>query len=744
MSRSLGLCVLAGLIVAVLFASQFGGQVTFNALPVPGATVTAAQTNQHFSTVTDPQGLYTFPNLPAGTWTISVEKLGFAGLTRTVVIGPTTPPANFDLKLLPLDQIQAGLQRIAPPSPAPEPAPQKPAPTPEPSIQEFDQRAADGLLINGSTNNGAASPFAQMPAFGNNRNNTKSLYTGGIGMILDNSALDASPFSLTGQQTPKPSYSRVTGLLTLGGPLRIPHLFKKGPNFFVAYQWTRNNTATDQPALVPTLAERSGIFTAPILDPSSNAPFPRNTIPSSRISPQAQALLNLYPLPNFTGPGYNYQVPLVSPTHQDALQSRFNQTLNNKNQLYGRFAFQSTRTDNPNLFGFLDTTDIFGLNTSANWAHRFGQHWFLNLGTQFSRLTTRVTPYFENRANISADAGISGNDQDPRDWGPPTLNFASGIASLTDSQSAFNRNQTTGSSYSMLWNRGAHNITFGTDFRREEFNYLAQQDPRGAFTFTGGAAGNDFADFLLGIPDTSSIAFGNADKYFRESVYDAFLTDDWRINPELTLNAGLRWEYGSPITELYGRLVNLDIAPGFTAVTPIVAAHDPNPLIQPDKRGIEPRIGIAWRPISGSSLVLRAGYGVYYDTSVYQTIALQMAQQPPLSKSFSVANTPADPLTLAGGFNAMPTISNTFAINPDFRIGYAQNWQAPAPARSARISPAHRDVSRHQRHSRTPGVPAQYLRAWRRESLSRLPRWLRLSHLQRQLHARSRPVAAPP
>ena len=93
--------------------------------------------------------------------------------------------------------------------------------------------------------------------------------------------------------------------------------------------------------------------------------------------------------------------------------------------------------------------------------------------------------------------------------------------------------------------------------------------------------GSDFADFLLGIPDTSSIAFGNADKYFRESVYDAFLNDDWRISPELTLNAGVRWEYGAPITELYGRLVNLDIAPGFAAVAPVVASDPDRPADRP-------------------------------------------------------------------------------------------------------------------------------------------------------------------
>ena len=90
----------------------------------------------------------------------------------------------------------------------------------------------------------------------------------------------------------------------------------------------------------------------------------------------------------------------------------------------------------------------------------------------------------------------------------------------------------------MLWNRRAHNITFGADFRRQEFNYLSQQNPRGTFTFTGGVTGSDFADFLIGIPDTSAIAFGNADKYFRESVYDAYITDDWRISPVADIECG--------------------------------------------------------------------------------------------------------------------------------------------------------------------------------------------------------------
>src|ERR1700736_2376145 len=104
-------------------------------------------------------------------------------------------------------------------------------------------------------------------------------------------------------------------------------------------------------------------------------------------------------------------------------------------------------------------------------------------------MPTRATRYCENPGHVSAQAGISGNNQDPMNWGPPSLNFSSGIAGLADAESSFDRNQTHGLSYSMQWNRSAHNITFGGDFRRQEFNYLSQQDPRGTFTFTGGATG---------------------------------------------------------------------------------------------------------------------------------------------------------------------------------------------------------------------------------------------------------------
>ena len=334
-----------------------------------------------------------------------------------------------------------------------------------------------------------------------------------------------------------------------------------------------------------------------VIDPATGLPVPGNRIPLNRISPQAQALLNLYPLPNFNGQSrYNYQLPIVSSLHQDSLQFRAIRQLGRKNNLSGTLQLQSSRTDNPNLFGFLATGSQLNDASTVNWRHTFSSQFFINLGYQFTRNSTRNVPFFAQRFNVSAAAGITGNNQDPLNWGPPSLNFANGIAALGEAQYSSPRNQTHGVSLEVFRGHGRHNVTSGFDFRRQQWNILSQQDPRGTFTFTGAAAGSDFAGFLFGVPDTASIAFGNADKYFRANSWDAYVSDDWRFRSGFSLTLGVRYEYNSPISELYGRLVNLAVANQFASATPLVE-QSAGPLIQPDRNNIAPRLGFAWRPV---------------------------------------------------------------------------------------------------------------------------------------------------
>ncbi len=764
-------CCLAYLAPVMVQASEHHGVVKFAGLPVPGATVTATMGDKKMVAVSGPDGVYSFPDLADGVWTLQVEMLCFSPLKMEVAVAPNAPSPEWELKLLPLDEIKAA---APPPAPkAAQPAATVPAATPQadgaqaagptpslvaaqaapkkgskaakaaaataatatanarPGFQRADLNASgappaagdqpaaggvdeaapasngDALLVNGSVSNGV-----ERRAIGNFRKGPGSGYRGDVSSIMDNSALDARVFSVTGQDIPKSAYNHVKYGFTLGGPLSIPHLFHtNNGNFFVAYQGSRNRNANNaQPSLMPTAAERSGDLSKTLnplgnpvqfIDPSTGAPFPGNVIPASRISPQATALLNLYPQPNFNPSArYNYEIPLVGTSDSDALQTRINKMLNQRNSLNGSLGYQRTGADNPNLFQFVDGTHTQGVNLNLSWRHTFNKTLYGTLGAQYSRYSMRLTPFFANRDNISGAAGIGGNNQDPAYWGPPNLSFNSGFGGLGDGQQNFVRNQTSAISYNVMWLKRPHNITIGGDVRRIQLNLLSQQDPRGSFGFTGAATqltangtpvpgtGSDFADFLLGTPDTSSIAFGNADKYFRSSSYDAYFTDDWRVSAGFTLNAGARWEYSSPIVEKYGRLVNLDIPAGFGAPAPVLGSNPtgpltgqqyPSSLVHPDKHAVQPRVALSWRPIFGSSLLIRAGYGMTYNTSVYNTIASQMAQQSPLSKSLSVANSPANPLSLANGFIAAPGITpNTFAIDPDFRIGYAQNWQVSA------------------------------------------------------------------
>ncbi|KAA6462190.1 carboxypeptidase regulatory-like domain-containing protein [Acidobacteria bacterium AB60] len=681
-----------------IFAAAYTGQVTFGGVPVPGATVTARHGSETVAVLTDERGVFRFAQLADGPWQIEIKLQLFQTLEREVTVGPSASAAEFSLEALPLAELTA-LSKTVLPRVFSTPALQVPAekktdanataPADMPNPESGNDESADGLLVNGSVNNAATSQFSLSQAFGNRRPNSGNLYNGGFALIFDNSALDARQYALAGYDSPKPAYGRLTAGFTLGGPLRIPHVLPRGPNLFIAYQGTRDHDARTDSALVPTAAERGGNLAgslnqpSTIVDPATGQPFPGSVVP---VSAQAQDLLALYPLPNVSGnPLYNYQAPLLNSSHQDVVQLRLDKTLGRRDQLYGNFNLQSSRADALSLFHFDDTTDTLGLNTNINWSHRIAPRLFGYLSYHFSRQRTLVRPQFENRENISAVAGISGNDQDPRQWGPPALSFSRGIAALGDGQSAFNRNRTDGISPSLSAFHRRHNVTLGGDVRWEQFNEYAQQDPRGTFTFTGGITGSDLADFLIGSPDASSIAFGNADKYLRQRVYDAYASDDWRMLPNLTVNAGVRWEYGAPMAELLNRLVNLDVAEGFARVAPVLASdpvgsltgrHYPRSLVKPDRLGFEPRVGISWRPVPASTIVVRAGYGIYHDTSVYLDSVLKLAQQAPLSQSVNQQHSAACPLTLADAFTpCATTTAQSLAIDPGFRVGYAQTWQ---------------------------------------------------------------------
>jgi hypothetical protein len=536
-------------------------------------------------------------------------------------------------------------------------------------------------------------------AFGNARRNPRNSYMFGANFSLGNSALDARSFSVTGADLGKPAYANARGGFMFGGPLRIPKLVsaQKQILFSFNYEFQRNRTGTTStPVNMPTALERSGDFSqttlqgaaVTIYDPTTGSPFPGNRIPESRISSTATSLLRFFPDPNLPYATRNYQTALNGQNNSQNLNSRVsNVRIGSKDRLNFGIGYQTSSSITPNLFQFIDTGSGSGLNASVGWSRNITSRLTNSLQYNFSRMRQESVPYFADRENVAAELGIAGTSQEAVNWGPPNLSFTN-YGSLSDGNYSLMRNQTSSLGNSLSWVHEKHNFTFGGDYRRLQFNQLADNNARGAYTFNGSATsyyadgvaqsgtGYDLADFLLGMPSTSSIRYGNADKYLRGSVYDVFANDDWRITSKLSLVLGLRWEYATPMSELYNRLVNLAIAPGFAAITPTTAGTGSTTLIDPDRNNFSPRFGFAWRPLTKGSLVVRGGYGIYYNTSVYNIIASNMAQQPPFAESLSVSGSVANPLNIQNSFlqASSGNSTSTYAIDPHYRVGYAQTW----------------------------------------------------------------------
>ncbi len=729
-------CHLRGLIVlSVCFIAapslvwaqllQYAGQVTIGGVPVPGASVTATQGDQRKTTVTDDRGIYRIDDLREGPCQIRVEMLGFEPAIVDVVVSPTTAATPIALTLRPIE---------AAPTPAP-PTPTTPAPTttartapattpatPDRPKQtpdhpkQAEQRprdgdsngngegnapadAADGLLINGSVNNASASHYAQASAFGNNRPGTRALYTGTFEAIGGNSAWDARPYAFAGQQAPKPDFNNLQLVGTLGGPLRLPHAPHDGATFFVGYRRRADHTATTQSALVPTALERRGDFSqsrdgagrpVSIVDPVTGAPFAGNVIPSDRLSPEALSLLAFYPQPNVAdNRGFNYQAPLLSTLRTDEVQSRVTQNLGTKNQLSATVAWSRAATDSSSLFDFTDKERVDKLDVVGMWVRQIRRNFALKTRVEVTRNASSLSPFFAGRDNVSGLAGIVGNDQRPENWGPPSLAFSSGVLGLMDAAYDDTTVNSQWWSVESLWAVRRHTLTAGVGVHFNDVTSFGQKNARGSFTFTGSASGSDLADFLLGRPQAAAVAFGDPDKRLRGNAYEAYFSDEWRVSTGTTITAGVRWELEEPMREARGRLTNLDVVPGFTAVSPVVPGGGdgatgpltgqrfPDTLLHTDWRGIQPRVGISWRPLAGSSLVFRGGYGIYRNTSTYQAIDLLLAQQPPFSKAFAIATSAANPLALATALAVTPVGAPavTFAVDPNFRVGSLQNWQ---------------------------------------------------------------------
>ena len=239
-----------------------------------------------------------------------------------------------------------------------------------------------------------------------------------------------------------------------------------------------------------------------------------NKIPASRISSSALALLNYYPTANLPYASRNYQTSWTSSNNMLNLNTRLsNVKIGTKDRLNFGVGYQGGDSTTPNLFQFVDTGSSRAVNASIGWSRNISSQLINNVQFNFSRMRQLSTPYFANVTDVASLAGIAGTSQNPNNWGPTSISFTN-YASLSDGNYSLNRNQAAGIGESLLWVKGSHNLTFGGDYRRQQFNQLADSNGRGSYTFNGqstsllvnGVAqsdtGYDLADFLLGLPSS--------------------------------------------------------------------------------------------------------------------------------------------------------------------------------------------------------------------------------------------------
>jgi hypothetical protein len=548
---------------------------------------------------------------------------------------------------------------------------------------------------------------------------------GNVYFYDDTSALDARPFSINGEPLPKADYNQLHFGAYVGGPLNIPKIFNGGNKtfFFGGWSGTRGSSPSDFLSTVPTQAERGGDFSAlatPIFNPATGQQFQFNGQPNvidpASITPQAQSLLQFIPLPNLPGTTQNFHEVTSSESNSDTVSLRLIHNFGpvpaqgnrapggggrggggggrgrSQNNLNLGLSWTKTTTNIVGAFPSLDGgTSTQGLNANAGWVYGKGRR-TNNLRFTYNHNHVATTNLYSGVTDVAGMAQIGGVSTNPFDFGIPGINFTS-FSGLNDPQPRRELDQTYTISDTVIWSHGKHNWRFGGDYRRILQSFQAARNADGTFTFTGFATaqyvggvqqpgtGIDFADFLLGLPQQSTVQFGAETYNFRANSYDFFVQDDWRIRANLTLLLGLRYEYQGPFTEANNQIVNLDVTPEFTAAVPVEPGQfvsgfgvAPESLIKPDRNNYAPRLGLAWKPMKLT--VVRAGYGINYNLAQYTTVVQNFAFQPPFATTATNVATTSSFLNLENAFPPLTagSVTNNFGINPNYRLAYVQLW----------------------------------------------------------------------
>ena len=497
-------------------------------------------------------------------------------------------------------------------------------------------------------------------------------------------SLAATSWNARTNALPKDDLKWNQGGGTLGGPLVRNKLF-----YFGSYEGFQRSFSKSGVLAVPTAAEHTGVFAVTVTDPLTGKPFPNNTVPLNRWDPLAAKILSVYSLPNRPGrvtsiglvaDNYAYQAPGTEHTHKVDFRTDLNTDSNNR--FFVRYSLLQQRIYRDQILdGIAEMNGDQGEQYNRN--HSTGVSWNRVIG---AKMVNELRVGYNKTDSDFAQATATGMKADEFGFKglPPEQLTTGGIPQigLTNYTSVGIRNfrpqfqnpqalqvlDTLSAAY------GRHALRAGLEMRRKKNQEMDTTRVSPAYAFNGQFTGNSLADFMLGTA-SSYTASTTPVLDWRQEVYAGFIQDDFKVSRNLTLNAGVRYEYTTPY---YGagdhKNINFDTATGQL----IPATADDKYLVDPDRNNFGPRLGVAYQAIP-DRLILRSGFGIFYSLEDFLGSGSMLAFNPPttidatlLASSSAATATPA--IRLSDPFPA--TLLSSYQSTTVAAKGRDRNQQA--------------------------------------------------------------------
>ncbi|MEO7652229.1 MAG: TonB-dependent receptor [Bryobacteraceae bacterium] len=471
----------------------------------------------------------------------------------------------------------------------------------------------------------------------------------------------------------------------ISGPVRLPKVMDGRDKLWFLFSASAENRRQFQSlsGQVPTLDERAGRFATTVIDPLTGSPFPNNTIPTSRFNPVAQKLIGFYPEPNTTGRGFNYINPKAT-NDRDSYQyiGKIDWARTASDRWAGSFVNDSTPViaNSPvDIFSVVSPlkTWIFNIRNTRT----IGTSVVNDAGIYLFRRA--YSPTFVQRPGFGATLGIPQLTQTYVDLNGVPITSVTGLVNIGDqSLSGVVPIGQWEVRESLSFNKGAHSIKAGYNFRRQFF--LEALLGRSSFLFNPRYTGNAFGDFLIGNPSTATLGTEILRSNMHQDGHYMFIQDSWKATSKLTLTLGLRYELRLPWLDKRGFATNFNWVTGQLDPPPQNLTLQPwetgrfvanKPLIEFEKNAFLPRLGAAWRV--SERMTVRAGYGAYASepiAAVPESFGGNARPNATTRQYIANATVPNISLSDPFGLSAGPVIPNAAGSERKWPNAITQQW----------------------------------------------------------------------